>query len=104
MSEDFFGLFHDKSKFMSQKDSSCTLNRRMLNFGKLQKDSLNTGMHMDKLPFNFYYKHRYSIRKATSSVKNRVTHSVQSTGTSKEVLKNSFSNNITTTNPEHLNM
>jgi hypothetical protein len=33
-------------------------------------------------------------------MKNRTTHRRQSTGTSKEILDNSFSNNITTTNTE----
>ena len=55
---------------------------------------------MNKLPFKLNHEQRYSIRKTTSSMKNRPTHSGQSTDTSKEILDNSFSNNITTTNSE----
>src|SRR3954468_20742028 len=54
-------------------------------------------MHMHKLPFKFNDKHGNSVCKTTSSMKNRTAHRGQSTGTSKEILNNSFSNNITTT-------
>src|SRR3954471_13295121 len=54
-------------------------------------------MHVHKLAFKFNYKHGNSVRKTTSSMENRTAHRGQSTGTSKEILYNSFSNNITTT-------
>src|SRR3990170_8464177 len=57
-------------------------------------------MHVHKLPFKFNYKHGDSVRKTTSYMKNRTAHRRQSTGTSKEILNNPFSNNITTTNSE----
>ena len=57
-------------------------------------------MHMKKLPFKFNYKQRYCILKATSFMKNRTAHRRLSTGTSKEILNDPFSNNITTTNSE----
>ena len=59
---------------------------------------------MKKLPLKFNYEQRYCIRKATSSMKNRATHNGQSTGTSKEILNNSFPNNITTTNSKLFSM
>ena len=55
---------------------------------------------MHELSFKFNYKHRNSVRKTTSSMKDGTTHRRQSTGTSKEILDNSFSNNITTTNSD----
>ena len=59
---------------------------------------------MKKLPFKFNYKQRYCIRKATSFMKNRDTHNGQSSGTSKEILNNSFPNDITTTDSELFSM
>jgi len=72
--KDFFGLSYYKSKLMSQKDSNGALNRRMLNIRKLQGNSLYARMHMHKFSFKLNYKHSNSIRKTTSSMKNRTTH------------------------------